>query len=506
MKKRTRKGVMRKLRKIVNGYVQCSSILSEHLAIPANDNKSITEKESAIVNIIEQIDENIEAIDDVVECEEESLDEKSASDTSIEESDEEDAEENSVIRKEELNMNQNEDIGTDCNNFPGWLLEYSRKGKIQSCVMDIISLKRHFFMPQVEDYSLPSAHFISLKILSAVVGLLSGTSKPYVKYWSRNGLYLYQYTIEPITETASLKFPPSDEIIQINESTRKSVLLDIAETICDLSELPEEWHLFVIAAIFWLKNMKEPVATEFHLHTIVMCIVCIYTIDLNVGVHRNKQSFTRKYKNYLNKVVEGRNRIKESSIESNKSSTQRFKNEISNPKTEFNNVSHEDCVVIFESILPYHHLSEQIKTKPKMFCLSTVHAFSQFQSCLFHLIVLNSILNFPFKETVISRLFSGTFAYNMFTNLSKRNNVNAYVEVLFQSCPSLLTLYKSLINFVQSALSGTHLETNPMRKQRKKKRQNKHVKSEDTIVNKIEESEDLFVDENNRFSGLSLYS
>lgn len=508
MKKQSRKRVLLQLQKIVNGYVQCSSVLSEYLGVSDMITSIDVAKENKrtlgpiTVEIFDEINENgdelevfsSESDDDLSE----SNSEKSGSDEVLKERDSE---------KRHDFTNHTEELSCDSMDIPIWLLDYARKGKIQSCVIDIINLRQYFFPPQVEDHSLLSSHDTSLKLLSAIVGLLLGKSDSLVKYWTRNGAHLDWYTVDPIYESESLIFPPCSEVLTVCDSKRLCALLEIAEISINVKLFPSEWQLFIVAILFWLRNMKQPAVTESHLHTMAMCLVAVFTVDSKIGVHRNKPTFTKKYKNYISKLVESRSKENKSSKVSSNTKTSSFNNQNCeiDVKRALTEVTHDDCVLMFEAILPYHHLSEQIKTKPKQFCLVTVHAFAQFQSCLFHLMVFNSVLGFPLLEPSVSRLYSGTFAYNMFVNLSKRNNISAYVETFFQAAPSLLKLYRAVVVLLKASISDVDLYIKPAKKGTKRRKKPKEFELDQTKTLKIDnEEEEVFFDENNIFSSLSL--
>lgn len=508
MKKHTRKRVARQIKKITNGYIQCSSVVGEYLGIIPEehsiDSSQLIQVDTSILTSIEENDK--EPL--MEETEEDSLPEADGSpddeppvESNSEQSDVEscsDQDTNEVVCEEENTEDQ-----TD---IPDWLIVNARRGKIQSCVMDILCLRQYFSPPQVEDFSQSPSHKISLKILGALVGLLIGQNNGYVKYWTRKGSRLEWYTVDPIFKTGNVTFPTLDKLPDLVEHQRLSILLEVAGVSDSLQQFPEEWRLFVVAILFWLKNMTEPAPSESHLHTLIMCLVGMYTIDNNIGVHRNKQTFTKKYKNYLSKLTEARSKEKEVAKEL-KNKTRNILNETVNvkPNTALGDVARDDCITIFASILPYHHLSEQLKVKPKLFCTTTIHALAQFQSCLFHLMVLNSVLNFPLKETKIYQIFSGTFAYNMFANLSKRNNIIAYIETFFQQSPTLLNLYKSLVQSFYSILGESCLKRKPAKVNRKKKKDMRSEEKEiDEIINEKCMEEEEFFDENNMFSQLSL--
>lgn len=513
MKKHSRKRVMVQLKKIVNGYVQCSSVLSEYLGVSDMTSLIDVAKENnrtlgpIVVEIFDEISENINENADEFEVF------SSESDDDLSDSNIEKSGSDEVLKEQDSEgkhdfTGHTDELLCDSMDIPSWLLDYARKGKIQSCVIDIINLRQYFFPPQVEDHSLLSSHHTSLKLLSAIVGLLLGKTDSLVKYWTRNGAHLDWYTVDPVYESESLIFPPCSEVLTVCASKRLCALLEIAEVSINVKLFPSEWQLFVVAILFWLRNMKQPAVTESHLHTMAMCLVSIFTIDSKIGVHRNKPTFTKKYKNYISKLVESRSKEKKASKVSSNTQTSSFNNENCEIDVELalTEVTHDDCVLMFEAILPYHHLSEQIKTKPKQFCLVTVHAFAQFQSCLFHLMVFNSVLGFPLLEPSVSRLYSGTFAYNMFVNLSKRNNISAYVETFFQAAPSLLKLYRAVVVLLKASTSDVDLYIKHAKKGTKRRKKQKESESDQTknLKNENEEEENVFFDENNIFSSLSL--
>lgn len=532
MKKSRRRFVAIQVKRIVNGYTQCSSILNPYLSIEVECVSNAKPEVNKILDVIETEGDypGLEAISKDSEASSSSDDDEEEEDKEDEE--EEDEEEEEVCESEditsvtdtvtssgddEIQTNDVHEINvkelskeelTNESDIPDWLLDSFRRGKMHSCVMDILTLRTYFCVPQIEEYAYPHSHQISLPILGVITGLLLESNDSLLRYWTRNKNRLDWFTAAPITCTNSVKkFPSLATLPETPLTIRKQIFMEALGLEKELVSVPCEWELFIVTIVFWLKNMKDPHVSICHLHTLVMCIVCINLIDTRVGRHRIKRTFTKKYGNYLNKVLLAKQQKKVSAsvsaaacnVKPNTNSEQASINDCS----KF--VLKEDCIVIFNSILPYHHASEQLKMKPKHFDKTIVHAFSQFQSCFHLALVLNSVLNFPMEQCFVSKFFSGTFIYNMYTNLSKRNNLDAYIETFFNSVPRILQLYKQIITFILNIIPD-NVFTETIIKTRKKKKKPKFplILSSQVVKHENNSEEELFIDENNKFSLLAV--
>lgn len=527
MKKSRRRVVAAQIQRIVSGYTQCSSILNPYLSIEMEHKNGAEHEINKILDVIQKEGDypGLDAISNDSEAssssdaedeeEEEGEDEVSESEDMVNvtaavassRSDEEvQANDVYAIDLKELSVEE----CTIESDIPDWLLNSFRGGNIHSCVMDILTLRTYFCVPQIEEYAYPHSHQISLPILRVIAGLLLESNDSLLRYWTRNNNNrLEWFTVEPITGTNSVKkFPLLERLPETPLSVRKQILMEALGLEKEIVLVPCEWELFIATIVFWLKNMKVPNISVCHLHTLVMCIVCIDLIDSRLGRHRVKRTFTKKYGNYLNKllVVKEQQRKSSKSVLTPTSTVQPDAySDQSSIKDCLENVLKEDCVVIFNSVLPYHHVSEQLKMRPKLFDRTVVHAFSQFQSCFHLALVLNSVLNFPMKQCFVSKFFSGTFVYNMYTNLYKRNNLDAYIETFFNSVPRILQLYKQIITLILSLIPD-NIFTETIIKIRKKKKKPKFPLILSSRVGKHDSNteEELFLDENNKFSLLAV--
>lgn len=526
MKKSKRRFVAMHVKRIVRVYTQCSSSLNPYLSIEVDHVSSVEPEVNKILDIIEA-EGDYPGLDTVNNDNElsGSSDDEDENNEEDEDQDEEYSESEGVVNvtaaadcigddedgvrtnyMHEIDLKECSKEEPDENEIPHWLLHSMREGNIHSCVMDILSLRIYYCIPQVEEYTYPHSHHISLPILSIIAGLLLERNDDLLRYWTRNNNNrLDWFTIEPVTGTNSVKkFPPLGRLPEMTMSMRKQIFMETLGLEKELVSVPREWELFIATTVFWLKNMKYPHVSVCHLHTLVMCIICINMIDSHLGRHRVRRTFTRKHGNFLNKVLIAKEQQEKTSV----GVLAKVKPDTSNKQLSIKdclgNVMKEDCVVIFSSILPYHHVSEQLKMKPKLFDRTIVHAFSQFQSCLHLALVLNSLLNFPLEQCFVSKFYSGTFVYNMYTNLSKRRNLGAYIETFFSSVPRLLRLYKQIISFIVDIIPDSVFTETVIKTRRKKKKPKfPFILSSQPI--KCENSEEeLFVDENNKFSLLAV--
>lgn len=550
MKQHKRKFVAFKINSIIRGYTKYSSVLDAYLSIQTTRSDVNT---LDINNIINQI-ENTTTLEDEEKVDRNNTDSESG--VSEEENDcgESDKEECSDDDLDESNDILSESINTDNENdedfeIPYWLLDSMRKGNIHSSVMDILTLRVYFCPIQVEDYTLPHSHGISLPILNVILGLLLGSDQR-IKYWARNrNGRLEWFSLDSVAGTKTVKFPRLEFLNQMPLFEKRLILLETLDLRIDLDLFPKDWQLFIIAALFWLKNMNEPVVTISHLHTLVMCILDLQVISKVIGCYRKKKDFTKKYGKRLKKLnivnkaeVETQmlkikenkdNIVKDNGTDGNEFNMTNFiescsnvtevekqgVNNIENINKSFNlkskptniteilnNVTKEDCLLKFETFLPFHHLKDQLRIKPKLFCIMSVHSFAQFQSCLHHIMLLNSLLDFPLNQCFVSKFYSGIFAYNVFSEFSTKKNIDMYVRSFFKSAPSLLTLYESILNTFIGMLPNDHLAENFIKIRRKNKKGKSKKIAGGIFMNVVKEMEDeeLFMDENNKFSLLAI--
>lgn len=424
--------------------------------------------------------------------------------------------------------------GTDMllqNLFPHWFRNNLRCGNLPRCFINMLVHQIHFSAPQVEDFSLPFSHRISLPVLCVIFGLLTAgniTHELELQYIvCKENAQLQTLVLLPTYGTASVKvFPPLKTIPDLPISVRRSLLYDVmgfdANDIAILKGFPDDWKIFIVALIYWGRNVSEPSLTIHHIHAILFSIISLNVVDRHAGYYRSKKTFLKQNGSKLKKIVILQS-FKENEDETGIDTFERGSGESSDmfennsPCHKDNNcgtvtealtaVSSEECLCLVETMLPYHQVNEYLKSKPSLFSVSIVHMFAQFQSCLLHVMHLNALLNLPFIQCQIVNFYSGTLIYNAYVNFEKYSDVENYILTHLLKCvPSIAALYRVMVKSVSDFL------TNLIVTKRRKRRHKKKIKNDSKCYNKSAENvsaksqtEDVvrFVD-HNRFSALSL--
>uniref|UniRef100_A0A1B6DNA6 XPG N-terminal domain-containing protein n=1 Tax=Clastoptera arizonana TaxID=38151 RepID=A0A1B6DNA6_9HEMI len=535
MKKKRRRLIAFKLNCVIKGYTKQCSVLDTYFDIKTVKNEVDDLDVEYIISRAEQLDISEEE-DDNKSCD--SNDSVCSDILNYSDEEEESSLENDSGLGDSIKIENGYDsanIITDPESLndveiPEWLLDSSRRGNIHSSIFDILTLRVYFFPIQVEDYSNSHSHGLSLPILKVIIGLLLGDNQR-IRYYARNHLgKLEWFSIDSEARTKSVKFPGLEFVNRISTPDKVKIILETLDLDIDLKLFPANWHIAILSILYWLKNMSEPVATFNHLHTIVMCIIALQVIPSEIGNFGTNQAFCKKYGKFLRKAKHETVELKSVNNESESNNDINLENyeqnidlcadntKIEKNSTNFdtvtlaasilnylNIVTKEDCIFIHECFLPFYNLNDKIERKPNLFNIKTIHSFAQLQSCIHHIIILNSILGLPLEQCFVSKFYSGMFAYNIITELDKKRDVYQFIQNFFKLSPSLLNLFHAIVNSCIKMLPPNHLNNSLAKPKRRKRKKDK------TIVNNIDEivsyekDEEDFIDENNKYSLLRFY-
>lgn len=458
MKAKRRRLISRRIKQIAKGYICTDSEIMKYLGITTENSNTEIEEVTTLVDkltgysINEEMTEEIEDVDD-----EEDEDEKS---------DEEEVEE---TQWGEITV-------------PEWFFENFRQCKYPSSFMDILFRNTYYFTPQVENYALPCSHEISFDILAAIHAILKANSKEGLCYFLRHG---EDGIKKSYLAPSKHNLPSLKEIYNMEISKRKKLLFNVLNITTSFYEIldifPPTWQLYIISVKYWFESAK-PQALNYHLYALLLCAITIQCCDKKVGFYRSTKKFLNKY--------EGKIKSLQSSSLTNTCQ-----------KMSLDEISFNDALMCLHTLIDYFQLDYRMKASMKLFDVTIVHAFAQFQSCLLHINHLNSLLNCPFESTVISDFYDGTFVYNACTNFAKRTCIETYVKTFLKGCPSVLTYLLFVANKLDSVLNiNVHVATTI--KRRKRKRNKKKIIQEhvENNSNEVDSSDTELVDENNRFS------
>lgn len=477
MKTEKRRFVANKIKQIAKGYVCTNSEIMKYLGISIeNTNTEI----KAVTTLVDKLTEIHLIDDDVVEEMIEMV-------TNSEKENNEDEIDSEDESEEEINdENDIEEVQWGKITVPEWFFDNFRQCKYPSCFMDILFRNTYYFTPQVENYELPCSHEISLDIVAAIHAILKPNSEIGLFYFLRYEQNNYKHCqLEP----GKYSLPSLNEIYNMDIIHRKNTLLDILnvdKTFCDVLDFfPSNWRLYIITIKYWFEKAQSHVLS-YHLYALLLCGIIIQYCDTKVGFYRSTKKFLNKYENKINSFA--------ATLDSTNCDQELYRDEIT-----FN-----DALNCLNVLIDYFQLNHRMKSSIKLFDISIVHTFAQFQSCLLHINYLNSLLNCPLENTVISEFYDGTFVYNACTNFEKRSCIETYVKTLLNGCPSVLSKLLRMINKLDSSLNlNVHVSTVIKRRRRKRNKKNNVDKCNNDDGSKEDESSGSeIIDENNRFSVL----
>jgi len=310
-------------------------------------------------------------------------------------------------------------------------------------------------------------------------------------------------------------------------SVRRHLVYDVvgfdANDILVLEGFPDDWKVFIIALIYWGRNVSQPSLTVHHIHAILFSIISLNVVDRHAGYCRSKKALLKETGSKLKKYVKSQNLQDDEYATSsgtfhsaNREPAEMF--ESAHYDSGYNTVtealaavSSEECFCVIETILPYHQVDERLKSSPRQFCVSVVHMFAQFQSCLLHMMHLNAVLNRPFIQCQVANFYSGTLIYNAYLKFKKQSDVGEYVITYVLKCvPTIAALYSIMVASVMDFLPQLTVKQRKKRRNRRKKTSepncyNELVADDEHITNvQVKNEEALELIDHNRFCALRL--
>lgn len=387
-------------------------------------------------------------------------------------------------------------------NFPSWLYDGYRSAVVSPTIMNIKNFNRIFIPSQSEDYFDDPSHLIVLPILRIITGIVLGNASASVKCHARmKAMNIGVYELTPALQLDSgTELPTLNSVQNMDQNARQVLLLEclgLNDETC-LKRLPEEWKLFFITLAYWLKNYKSQQFNQYHIRTVILCLLYLSVIDRKIGYARTNSDL--------------RNREQQSSGEENCSSCGRTPEDVlnGNGAVQMSEVleicTASDCIIAANALLRYHQVDKNLLQNRKNFNLKLIHVFAQLQHCIHNINLLNCILSFPYTSSQICSIFSGTFLYNLCTELCSRKLSDGYItRTLLSKATSVISLYRYLIRSVELLVPSVN--ANVVDKAVKKKKRSSKTKK--ITVKKLEEetteqNESEFLDSENIYSYLAV--
>lgn len=165
-----------------------------------------------------------------------------------------------------------------------------------------------------------------------------------------------------------------------------------------------------------------------------------------------------------------------------------------------NTININQLILLYEQFLQLSHFDEKLRSNHTCFNKDVIHTFCEYQSLFYAMNMFNSILKFPFQELDMSRIYSGTFLYNLYCKIF---NKDTCIPVLFEHCADMLDVYNFLVKFVGASTERDVFNVNMKKVRRKKKKEKVREESDEEEreeKSEVEEEEDVLIDSDNIYS------
>ncbi|XP_024947585.1 protein asteroid isoform X2 [Cephus cinctus] len=423
-----------------------------------------------------------------------SLTVSSASSEDSESNDEDEDIEDVEDRQEEIEYNVKRSL---LNIAPEWFVDEFSKVQFSSYFVDILYRQLYLCPPQIEDYAYPSSHEISLKIIRIIYTLLtSNACNKSLEYIVRGTTKKICYCkLEPVKQLWSCDVPTLHDLHKLPLNIRKGILGEALEISQEwpVNDLPMEWRLYILTLIYWAQQQNAPPKTRCHVYTLLFAML-FNIIDQKLGYYRSLKKFDKKFRKRIDSIIAEKKSVT-CQTNNNPESTSLLE--------AYNNVTNEDCLLAASFFISNFKVDHKVLSMPKIFNITLVHVFAQFQSCLRHSMHLNALLDYPYARTKVAQVYNGTLLYNLYNNFVRRKDVPAYINLILQNSPSLRLVFNALLTTV-SPIFDNFLENKVMggkkRKNRIKQKNETMKHSQENIDNEIPGKSYQFYDANNHFS------
>nr|XP_053630794.1 protein asteroid-like isoform X1 [Cherax quadricarinatus] len=232
-------------------------------------------------------------------------------------------------------------------------------------------------------------------------------------------------------------FPSLDEVASMSLADKKKVFYSVLDTKNELEkyDLPADLELIFAFIIYWFRNSKLPLR-DCHALCVMLCIFMYYIIDGKIGRVRTWKGFED--------VEKCKSKI--SSLQKDAS----YCSPDVGVRNLLANTSKEECLVAAFNLFNFHHQKQRCS---RDYCRKTVHAFSEYQACIYFLQLLNSLLCSPFPMLSVECLWGGTFCYNIFLYLKRKSNPIIQIAEMLGRKTCLEQLFLKLLRILADALS-----------------------------------------------------
>ena len=313
--------------------------------------------------------------------------------------------------------------------LPDWLLSAMSATKISTHAIDVVVNRRVFLCVQVEDMSETSSFCCALPVRALMYGILlsldrAGTPKQpqdfQVTEYDRGleGIISRRveanFTLSSGSPVPSVKDMPSIPL-QLRKEVYDSIMGIILHAV--VQPAPSDLHFLLSVIAFWVRCATPRLI---QLYALLLCFLKLSVITplaqkgkgnkIRNDPSTSDENFTKTERKLSHDTVQrlptgvlgatGRNSVVLTSLDILKQQC-----------------SQAHCEITATRIDRF--IQGKKNSKEQIPILTQIHAFAQFQSIYKASLDLNAVLDCPIYPTSITRIFQGTFLYNMSENLNE---------------------------------------------------------------------------------------
>lgn len=322
-------------------------------------------------------------------------------------------------------------------------------------LMDVLTSRRVFLRPQVEDFTLESSYVTSRRLQAYIFALLRTRDNPCkeVMVYDRKLGEIYRYTIEPLIELEDGTILPSlDELSSLSDSSKRTLLLkvinaneaDIDTIVDEMGQFPisqfvaTQLAMFILIINYTYRQETAFVCKEYFL----ALITCLIRYLLITKKCHGKQKFNE------NQTLAARSSLNK-----------------------------------FTSLVKHNNASP---FQPRI-----VHMFAQLQAVLYHYVQIDGLLGYVCPKVRIHKALDGLFLYNLAHDLISRKDPVLYVSELLGRQSKFNSVYLNLLKYVELFTNCPRFRENnskkvaqlPRKTKRERKVGNKDIKELRKVAN-----------------------
>lgn len=279
-------------------------------------------------------------------------------------------------------------------------------------LLNMILYDKYFPKAQIELAEKSSSHSNSFPIISVIYKILKNNSESDLIFYGQFENSLKAKTIEKCSKDV----PNLEQIQTMDCNARLSIFLEILGIEKSffqncIAYFPKSWHIFLIAIKYF--KMHSDIELSF-VYSLILSKIMITLNDMKDG--------SKMYKFY------GQSK------------------HIEPVSTALRKIHRKDCNTALHYIYCYSHIKKDLRKNFKLYDLGLVHCMSEFQSCLFHVNMLNGVFNKPYEDCNVWECYNGTFLYNICFEVNKQNV--DFIYHLLERSPTVSNLFSTIIENV----------------------------------------------------------